>query len=101
MSKHCPECGLDIDRYSKNRVQVHGMYAAILFSFLTPVLLYGLLYAAAVQKIDLHLPADQALYVCLANMAAIVAFGFGGPSGLSKREAPLLEPQDNDESEHY
>lgn len=82
--------GVDVDavcideelKLEKFRVQAFGMRCAIVFSFLAPLVIYGLLYFAALYKLDMNLHEEYALYVCLGNLVSIIAFGFNGPSVL-------------------
>lgn len=77
---------LDVDsyiQYEKFRVQAFGLRCAIVFSFLTPICIYGFLFAAALCHVPLDLHEEHALYVCLGNFLTIIAFGFRGPSGVA------------------
>jgi hypothetical protein len=82
--------GVDVDqlvvdaelRIEKFKVQAFGMRVAIVFSFLAPLVIYGLLYLSALYKLDIDLHEEYALYVCLGNLVSIIAFGFNGPSVL-------------------
>jgi hypothetical protein len=69
-------------KLEKFKVQAFGMRCAIVFSFVAPLVIYGLLYFAALYRLDMNLHEEYALYVCFGNLLSIIAFGFNGPSVL-------------------
>lgn len=65
------------------------MRVAIVFSFTAPLVIYSLIYSAAMQGKTLGLHEEYALYVCLGNIASVIAYGFGGPPAIQRAKKKL------------
>lgn len=65
-----------IGRKSLNDVQLFGLQAGIVFTFMSPLVLYGLKFYCALHIIKMDLPEQAIMNFCLLNMGSVMAFGF-------------------------
>jgi len=86
-----------IDRRSLNDVKVFGLRAGILFTFLSPLVLYGFKLYCAQHKLDIDLHEQDIFNFCLINGGSVMAFGFG--SGIHQIIQSLRKAPDNDDVE--
>jgi hypothetical protein len=66
-----------IDNHSLNDVKLFGLKAGIVFTFISPIALYGLKYHCAATGIHLDLPESAIMDFCLLNAGSVMSFGFG------------------------
>lgn len=77
--------GVDVDavfvdyesKLKKLEVQLFGLKASIIFTFISPFVLYGLKLYCAIHNVDMDLPEDAIMKFCLFNAGSMVTFGFG------------------------
>lgn len=64
-------------RLKKLEVQLFGLKCSIVFTFLSPLVLYGVKLFCAVTDLKMDLPETAIMNFCLVNAGSMVAFGFG------------------------
>lgn len=69
-------------RLKKLDAQLFGLRCAICFTFISPLVLYGMKIYCLANKIEIELPEQAINNFCLANAGTMIAYGFG--SGLHR-----------------
>lgn len=64
-------------KIKKLQVQLFGLKASIVFTFVSPIVLYGLKLFCVAADLKMDLPEQAIVNFCLVNAGSMVAFGFG------------------------